>query len=179
MTEDDDDRVKDKEPLWSKGLRSAMGAPRKFNTPEELSDAVCGYFQWIEDNPLKESKLVSFQGDSKLEQIPKMQAATQAGLCLYLGIHEQSWREWRENRADLSEVIKNTDMAIRNQKFVGAAADLLNANIISRDLGLADRNEHTGGNGAPLVKEMDHVELARHMAFILRRGVETKAEEPE
>ena len=31
------------------------------------------------------------------------------------------------------------DSIIRTQKFEGAAADLFNANIISRDLGLVDR----------------------------------------
>ena len=35
---------------------------------------------------------------------------------------------------------------IKSQKFAGAAADLLNANIIARDLGLKDASstEHTG-----------------------------------
>ena len=35
-----------------------------------------------------------------------------------------------------------------NQKFMGAAADLLNANIISRDLGLADKKDHTSSDGS-------------------------------
>ena len=33
------------------------------------------------------------------------------------------------------------ESVIRSQKFAGAAADLLNANIIARDLGLADKNQ--------------------------------------
>ena len=40
--------------------------------------------------------------------------------------------------------------AIREQKFVGAAADFLNASIISRDLGLADKREISGPNGGPI-----------------------------
>ena len=35
-------------------------------------------------------------------------------------------------------VICNIETAIRNQKFTGAAANQLNANIIARDLGLKD-----------------------------------------
>lgn len=33
---------------------------------------------------------------------------------------------------------------IRTQKFEGASADLLNPNIIARDLGLAEKQEHSG-----------------------------------
>ena len=38
-----------------------------------------------------------------------------------------------------SELTAMIDSIIRTQKFEGAAADLFNANIISRDLGLVDR----------------------------------------
>lgn len=40
--------------------------------------------------------------------------------------------------------------AIRHQKFTGAAADLLNPMIISRDLGLADKSELSGPDGGPM-----------------------------
>nr|WP_261640834.1 DNA-packaging protein [Erwinia mallotivora] len=36
---------------------------------------------------------------------------------------------------------KRAEQIIYNQKFTGAAADLLNANIIARELGLADKRE--------------------------------------
>ncbi|MGB1389986.1 MAG: terminase small subunit, partial [Paracoccaceae bacterium] len=150
-----------------------MGAPVKFKGPEELQDAVTEYFQWLEDNPLKESKLVSYQGESKLEMIPKMQAATLGGLQMHLGISHECWRKWRTERADLVEVVAWAEKAIRNQKFVGAAADLLNANIIARDLGLADRQEQSGPDGGPIqVEAMPPTEQARRLAFLLRRGVE-------
>ena len=45
------------------------------------------------------------------------------------------------------------------QKFAGAAADLLNANIIARDLGLADKQDLTNSDGtlsrAPVYKMVD------------------------
>ncbi|MDC9826565.1 terminase small subunit, partial [Devosia sp. ZB163] len=43
------------------------------------------------------------------------------------------------------------DEIIRAQKFEGAAAGLLNPNIIARDLGLADKQELTGKGGSPLM----------------------------
>lgn len=42
-------------------------------------------------------------------------------------------------------VITQAEAVIYEQKFTGAAADLLNPNIIARDLGLADKKELSGG----------------------------------
>ncbi len=59
------------------------------------------------------------------------------------------------------------------QKFEGAAADLLNANIISRELGLADRQEHTGKDGGAIeTRDVSNVEIARRIAFLLATGIE-------
>ena len=53
-------------------------------------------------------------------------------------------------KQDFSEVTTRVDEIIRTQKFQGAAADLLNPNIIARDLGLADKSELTGKDGGPV-----------------------------
>lgn len=169
------------EPLWKIGAKR-LGAPRKFETPEALQEAVLEYFQWLEENPLKESKLVSYQGVSTLETVPKMRAATIDGLCLHAGITSQTWRNFREERDDLFGVIAWAERCIREQKFTGAAADLLNANIISRDLGLADRAELSGPNGQPMQVELSELppdEQARRIAFLFERGMRSKAEKPE
>ncbi|SMP36850.1 terminase small subunit, partial [Shimia sagamensis] len=55
-----------------------------------------------------------------------------------------TWREWRKSRKDLSSVMTRVEQIIRQQKFEGAAAELLNPNIIARDLGLADKKEIGG-----------------------------------
>ena len=44
-------------------------------------------------------------------------------------------------RPDLSTVISRSETVIFQQKFSGAAADLLNANIIARDLGLKEQSQ--------------------------------------
>ncbi len=53
-----------------------------------------------------------------------------------------------ERGKDLSEIVAKAEEVIYSQKFAGAAADLLNANIISRDLGLADKTDHTSSDGS-------------------------------
>lgn len=122
-------------------VRSSAGPKPKFTDPEALWNACCEYFAWVEDNPLHEDKLVTFQGVATHEPIAKMRAMTEAGLCLFLDIGVSTWHEWKTERPDLSEVVTRVQQTIRSQKFAGAAADLLNANIIARDLGLAEKQE--------------------------------------
>lgn len=70
-----------------------------------------------------------------------MRAMTIDGLCLFLDIGVSTWATWR-GRQDFMEVIAKAESVIKSQKFAGAAADLLNPNIIARDLGLSDKVDH-------------------------------------
>lgn len=130
--------------------RSSHGPKPKFETPEQLWAACCEYFEWVEANPLWEDGLVTFQGHATHEPVAKMHAMTIIGLCLFLDINRDTWFEWRKSRADLSDVITRAEAVIYHQKFSGAAAGLLNPNIIARDLGLADKSELTGKDGGPI-----------------------------
>lgn len=128
--------------IWE--ARSSHGRSPKFEKAEDLWSACCEYFEWVEENPLYEDRLVTFQGRATHEPVAKMRAMTLQGLCVFLDIAFETWCEWRKSRADLSEVISRVEAIIYQQKFAGAAADLLNANIIARDLGLADKTDITG-----------------------------------
>jgi len=124
-------------------LRSKHGRDKLFTTPELLWEAACEYFEWCENNPLIE---IDFKGkDADEVHIPKMRAFTMHGLCLYLGCNTQYFKifrnQLREDEKDFNTVITMIEETIYNQKFTGAAAGFLNANIISRDLGLADKKE--------------------------------------
>jgi hypothetical protein len=130
--------------------RSSHGANPKFADPADLWQACCEYFEWNEANPLFEDNLVTFQGSATHEPVAKMRAMTIVGLCLFLDIDETTWRGWRNNRPDLIPIITRAESVIYKQKFEGASSGLLSANIIARDLGLADRQELTGRDGKPL-----------------------------
>lgn len=129
--------------------RSSHGRKPIFASADQLWDACVEYFQWVEDNPLKESQAFAYQGEVKVSDIPKMRAMTLAGLCIFLDINRSTWDEYRV-KDDFSEVSTRVDEVIRAQKFEGAAAGLLNASIIARDLGLSDKNELTGKGGDPI-----------------------------
>lgn len=123
--------------------RTKHGRDMLFSTPEILLDACYEYFQWCEDHPLMASEVVKFQGTATLTEVPKMRAMTISGLCLFLGTNERTWKNYRDNK-DYFHVVHEAEKIIYNQKFAGAAAELLNSNIIARDLGLADKKEHSG-----------------------------------
>jgi hypothetical protein len=128
-----------KNDFWKR--RTKHGRDKLFASPELLWQAACEYFQYCEDNPLNEVKVF---GTGKRANVPKMRAMTLSGLCLYLGCNEAYFRQFRSNlpqgEQGFSTVIDQIETVIYNQKFQGASAGLLNANIISRDLGLAERS---------------------------------------
>lgn len=121
--------------------RTKHGRDRLFASSEALWEACCEYFQWTEDNPLWENKVAQFQGSVVDMPVAKMRAMTIGGLCLFLDINRGTWNEWRKVD-DFSEVVSRAEEVIYSQKFAGAAADLLNANIIARELGLTDKQAH-------------------------------------
>jgi hypothetical protein len=85
-------------------------------------------------------KAFAYQGEVTQTPIAKMRAMTLTGLTLFLDITLETWRVYR-SREDLSEVTTRAEQVIYDQKFSGAAADLLNANIIARDLGLKEQSQ--------------------------------------
>ena len=121
--------------------RSSHGRNPIFASADDLWNACCEYFAWAEDNPLWETKLFSYQGDVTEGVVPKMRAMTIGGMCIFLGVDRRTWFAWRDTE-DFSHVVARVDEIIRDQKFSGAAADLLNPNIIARDLGLSDKLDH-------------------------------------
>ena len=147
--------------------RSRHGRHPKFPEGDEgarmLLEACEDYFEWCVANPLKEDKVFAYEGATYHDEVDKLRAFTLNGLTLFIDVSDQTWRDWRANRPDLLGVISWAEKTIRDQKFVAAAAGLLNANIISRDLGLADRTEISGPGGGPvqsITKEMTAEEAA-------------------
>jgi hypothetical protein len=131
--------------------RTKHGRDKIFSNPDVLWDASCEYFQWVEDNPLFENKVTQYQGVPVDMPVAKMRAMTLDGLCLFLDISIQTWHDYK-GRKDFIDVTSRIDSVIRSQKFSGAAADLLNANIIARDLGLSDKQEIDHSGNAPVGK---------------------------
>lgn len=128
--------------------RSSHGRKPIFGSPDDLWGACVEYFLWAEEHPLEEEKLFHYQGEVVSGTAAKMRAMTLSGLCIFLDIARCTWDDYC-NKDDFSLVTTRVREIIDTQKFAGAAADLLNPNIIARDLGLKDisSTEHTGNVG--------------------------------
>ena len=149
--------------------RSSHGRNPIFANPDDLWSAAAEYFEWVEANPLYEAKAFAYEGEVTMADIPKMRAMTIAGLCIFLDISQQTWADYRA-RQDFIGVTTQVEAIIRDQKFTGASAGLLNANIIARDLGLADKSELTGKDGGALeVKDVTPERRRAAMALLLAR----------
>lgn len=133
--------------------RSKHGRDKLFKTPQLLWEAAVEYFDWCEENPLYESKLVTYEGQSVIEKIPLRRPYTLEALCIYLDANTSYFRQFKaalrekvdktQEDKDFSTVIKRIEETIRTQKFEGASVGQFNANIIARDLGLKDRSDLT------------------------------------
>jgi hypothetical protein len=124
-------------------LRSKHGRDALFSSPESMWEAACEYFEWCEENPLIE---IDFAGKDAIKvEKPKMRPFTMQGLCRYLDCNTEYFRQFKskldEDPQGFSRVITRIEETIYEQKFTGAAAGFLNANIISRDLGLIDKKD--------------------------------------
>ncbi|MCK9281333.1 MAG: DNA-packaging protein [Melioribacteraceae bacterium] len=125
--------------LWE--FRNKHGRDFKF-TPEKLWEEAILYFEWIKENPLVEDSVNFYQGKATHEPIYKMHAMTIIGFCLFADLDTVTFYEYRKN-PDFMNITRRIEECIRNQKFTGAAAELLNSNIIARDLGLVDKKDLT------------------------------------
>lgn len=141
--------------------RSSFGRRPKFSAPRDLWKACEEYFEYIDANPLWDDKIVSYQGEARHVPTRKMRAMTIGGLMLFLDMSRSKWKNLSETEG-FDEVVQRAEEVIRTQKFQGAAAELLNANIISRELGLADKKEHTVEQTTTV--EIDTRALARVIA---------------
>lgn len=120
-----------------------------FETPSEMWERCCLYFDYAKENPLIENKIFQFQGSIVEGQVQKPRAMTIKALCVHLGCSKDTWENYRK-REGYSEVCELVDSIIYTQKFELAAADLLNAGLIGRDLGLTDKTvvDHQSTDGS-------------------------------
>lgn len=121
------------------------GRPKKYQ-PAGLWKIALEYFEHVDNNPMYAPTVHG--KNSEIINVPKPIPYTLAGLCVYANISKQTYNEYESNK-DFLDVTTRINEILYSQKFAGAAAGLFNANIIARDLGLADKKEtkHSGSIG--------------------------------
>ena len=131
--------------LWKRRLID--GKPRLYETPEQLINACCEYFQWVEDNPLLGEIQCSFEGVFTHDKTPKIRAMTQKALALHIGVSFKTWQNYGHKDHELSEVCEWANNVIFTQKYEGAAAGFFNSNLVIRDLGINDTSKLVTDDG--------------------------------
>ena len=137
--------------------------PRIFLQASEFKKAALDYFLWAEDHPMLEEQVFQHKGAIVRADRHKMRPFTKQGLASYLGIPVSRLDGYKQRGApEWAEAVEMIEQVIYDQKFTGAAAGLLNAPLIARDLGIADKNELSGPNGGPIqTEEISPRELLR------------------
>lgn len=136
-------------PLFETGnqwwrLRSKHGQDALFTDPKKLLEAAYEYFTHTD---LRKWKKKDWVGKDAMEVIRETETPyTITGLCLYLGVSDTWWRNFKKteaytNDSDFASVVSHIEKIIYTQKLEGAAVGAFNANIIARDLGLREKTE--------------------------------------
>lgn len=144
--------------------RTTHGRKAIFTTPISLWEAALEYFDYaIENNKwYKQDFIRGGEIAGHIVQLETVAPFTLHGLTLFLGVNTGFWHEFKksktvreapkanifdlddnDNAEDFSIVITRIEDIIFKHKFDGAAVNAFNANIISRDLGLIDKQQNT------------------------------------
>jgi hypothetical protein len=130
----------------------SYGKSYMYHSGQELMAAAIEYFEWSDEHPMLEEVINFYQGVATKDHKEHRRPYSVASLLLFLGVDSGKWSQWMA-LPEFRGTIETINMIIRQQKFDGAAVGFYNANLISRDLGLADKSELSGVNGGPITVE--------------------------
>lgn len=128
-------------------------SPRNFLYAGDLVAEAQAYFTWCDDHPLKKEQVYQYKGSVVRTDSNLVRPYTKTGLATFFGISTAKLNNLRNRGDDWADAMDMIEQVIYTQKFENAAANLLNASFISRDLGLADKQELSGPNGGPIKTE--------------------------
>jgi hypothetical protein len=156
-------------PLWGNPLK-----PKKY-TPEQFWEGACEYFQWCEDNPimvieqskmpqrldaslaktLKPSQIKGFM--KQTIELPHNRAYSIERLCIYLNITRETFDNYSKSEGyeTYFDICKRIREIIDSQHFEGGMAGTFNANIVTRKLGLIDKQQSDVNVTLPKIEVKD------------------------
>jgi hypothetical protein len=121
--------------FWAARASSSGPAP-KFADADALWKACVTYFDWVAENPLYEDRLVTYRGIARHVPVAKMRPMRKGDLLRFIDVAHTTWAAWKRDRADLALTIEHAESVVWCWNFDGAAANLIDANLVIRQLGL-------------------------------------------
>ena len=137
---------------WWK-LRSKHGCDAIFTSPEILEEECNKYFENTDArNDWDGQDWVGKDGEEVV--VKKKIPYTLSGLCVFLGVSQQYFKEFKKSKTFLSNkdfllVLSRVEDIIETQRLEGALNRYYPENLVSRINGYADKNDITSG-GEPL-----------------------------
>lgn len=139
-------------------LRSKDGRDRLFENPEKLLEEIVKYFDEVKEKTIDKPELIKsgdFAGQQfnlSIDDFP-----TKPELAIFLGFAKwESFKNYKDYSVDFLEVITWAEETIANWKLKMAAANILNPNIIARDLGLSEKTQLSGDSENPVTLNHSH-----------------------
>ena len=143
--------------------RLSDGRSKIFESPEQLAQLAIDYMEECDNNPWEKLEQIkqplkpykNEEGEqvtpSNIVAIPTERPYSIKGLCSFLGITFQTWKNYQtlDSHKDFFEITTRIEELIQTQQFEGAAVGAFNSSIIARTLGLVDKTDMTSG-GEPL-----------------------------
>jgi hypothetical protein len=131
-----------------------LGRPVVFGSAQEILDKAQLYIKWTIKNPLKEQKVFAPSAYSEMNEptvasFDKMRALTIEGFASHGHFGVRTFHDYGE-KEDFSHIVEYIKNYFHAYNVEGAAADLLNANIIARKEGLKDAKELSTSPENPL-----------------------------
>lgn len=121
----------------------------KWTGPDDLWAAATAYFAWAEANPILTEKSATHEGEFITHEEPRARVFTVGALCVFIGLSSHSYYVIRKDKEHhLYPAVMHIDEVIKTQKYEGAAVGVFNANMIARDLGLAEVQDHKSSDGS-------------------------------
>ncbi|MFV0419346.1 MAG: terminase small subunit [Dysgonomonas sp.] len=131
--------------------RTKNGKELIYDSPEKFLSEATGYFKWCDDNPWnKKEAIKSGTRTGEIIEVPVSRPYTIEGLCVHIGICVKTFYNY-ENREEFLPVISHIRQVIQQNQIEGAIIGAYNANIISRILGYADKQEPTAEKKADIL----------------------------
>lgn len=122
-------------------FKNPLGKPPRY-TPEQLAEKFAEYVQWCKDNPIEVETTTTYANGNYARVTDKRpRLICVSGFELFIGVGDSWWAQLklRKRGDDYMRVKENIKKLCETYQKEMASAGLFKENIISRLLGLADR----------------------------------------
>ena len=126
-------------------MEGVVGRPRAFESVEDFEEKTKKYIDWVKNTPVEKTITASFQGEISYLKVPHCRPMTQYGWASFLGVGLSTLKDYSK-KEEFSATFEYFQSCMTSWNLDGATSGDLNATIVTRLEGLADKKEteHSG-----------------------------------